>query len=70
MPLTRIESELKEIKQSQREVEKILAVNTANLSEHMRRTDTLERRLDSLPAKALTIISLLSGVLALIKLAL
>jgi len=44
-----------------------IAANTAHLAEHMRRTDLLEKRLDSFWNKALLAVSLLGGVLTLVK---
>lgn len=64
----RIESKIEVIQQDISEINKTIAVNTVSLQEHMRRTDAIEKRLDSIPAKALTLITLLSGIAALLKL--
>lgn len=70
MDNSRIESELKEIRIELREQGKTLVANTSSLQEHMRRTDALEKRMDSLPAKAIQVLTLISGFLALAKIAL
>jgi len=44
-----------------------IAANTAHLAEHMRRTDLLEKRMDNFWNKALLAISILGGVLTLVK---
>ena len=67
MFFSRIEGELREIKSTLANQDKTLAANTMSLQEHMRRTEVLERRLDSIWSKALMALSIIGGLLMLLK---
>lgn len=67
MDTSRIDAKLDKIQEEIAAINTTLAVNTAHLGEHMRRTDALERRVDSFWQKALIAVSILGGVLSAIK---
>lgn len=58
----RIEQELVEIK-------KEITANRKGLDEHMRRTDLLEKKMESIPQKIVTYLSIISGFLIVVKVA-
>jgi len=70
MDTSRIESKLESIDKAIQGVSTLQAVHTQQLADHMRRTDLLETTVNGLPQKALIFISIVSGFIALIKLAL
>ncbi len=63
--LERIESELKEIRSEQKNQGETLAVNTASLATHIKRTDLLETHVNSIPQKALILISIIAGLIGI-----
>lgn len=63
--LARIEDKLDGVKTDIAEIKALDAVQNTQLAEHMRRSDALERKVDNIWAKALTIVSLLSGLAVL-----
>lgn len=65
--LDKLEEKVDHIQQNMAEINKTLAVNTESLIHHVKRTDLLEAKINSLPQKALTYVSLLSGVLAILS---
>lgn len=65
--LDKIHDELSEIRKELAENTKNIAVYNAHLQEHMRRTALIEQRLDSLPNRALTILSIISGIVVVGK---
>jgi hypothetical protein len=62
---SRMEVKIDEIQRDVSEIKTTLAVNTESLKQHMRRTDLLESKVDSIWQKALTIVSLISGLAVL-----
>ncbi len=67
MDLSRIEAQLEVMKAKQVEMNSDLRVYNLQLSEHMRRTDLIEKRLDSIWSKALIGLSIMSATLVLLK---
>jgi hypothetical protein len=71
--LDTIEQEVRDIKSSVNSIDKTLAVNTASLIEHMRRTAMNEERIDGLERTkylvlgGVTLLSLLSAVFAILE---
>jgi hypothetical protein len=67
MDTSRIDTKLDKIQEDIGEIKVTLGKNTASLEEHMRRTEALEKRVESLWSKALLVVSLLGGVLTVAK---
>ncbi len=67
MDESRTDAKLEKIEAHLSRIDVTLAKNTVSLEEHIRRTEQIEKRLDGLPAKALTLLTLLSGFLVLAK---
>jgi hypothetical protein len=65
--LGRIEQKLDTVLEDVAHIKVLDAVQNAQLAEHMRRSDALERKVDSIWQKALTIVSLLGGLTVLGK---
>lgn len=68
--LIRMEEKIDRVQTDISEIKALDAVQNTQLAEHMRRSDTLERKVDNIWAKALTIVSLAGGLLLLVKAAL
>lgn len=66
--LSRIESKLDIVIADIAEIKTLDAVQNSQLSEHIRRTEALEKRVDSFWQKALVAVSILGGLATLAKL--
>jgi hypothetical protein len=62
MSESRMEGKIDAIKQDVHEIKVILAVNTASLETHIKRTALLEQKVESFWSKALVMVSLISGL--------
>lgn len=56
-----LNSEVGDVKDTIGEIKVTMVENTASLKEHMRRTEILEKQVDSIPQKVLIFISIVSG---------
>lgn len=65
---SRVEEKIDQIQRDVSEIKVTLAVNTASLQTHIKRTDLLETKVESTWGKALTIVSLIAGLTAVAKL--
>jgi hypothetical protein len=65
--MERLEAKLDKIQEDISEIKKNVAVNTSDLSHHIARTNLLEKKVESIPAKVLVFLSLLSGLLTVAK---
>lgn len=68
--LSKLEGKIERIAEEIGTIRTTLAVNTESLKQHMSRTELLERRMDSIWARALTGISIISALIVLVKSAL
>jgi uncharacterized coiled-coil protein SlyX len=66
-PISRIEARLESLSDKQAEMNSEIKVYNVQLTEHMRRTDLIEKRLDSIWNRALLGISIISAILVLLK---
>jgi archaellum component FlaC len=62
-----LQSDHEESRKDRAETNRQLAIYNEQLASHMRRTELLENRLDSIWSRGLVVLSLLSGALLLVK---
>jgi hypothetical protein len=62
-----MDQKLDKIQEDLTAIKTTLAVNTASLQHHIKRTDLLEQQVNSLPQKVLVFLSIAGGAVALIK---
>jgi len=65
--LTRIELKLDVLKADVHSIKVLDAVQNEQLASHIKRTELLEKRFDSLPQKLLVVISLIGGVVTVAR---